>query len=86
MDKIIESNLNITTMYSAVTADMTVYEACKAMTANADTSSSQMDQFESILQCIGTSNAKSIDTFFLIYASSLVFFMQAGFAMLCAGK
>lgn len=72
-------------MSSAVTADMTVYEACKAMTADPDTSSSQMDQFESMLQCIGTSNAKSIDTFFLIYASSLVFFMQAGFAMLCAG-
>ena len=40
---------------------------------------------ESLLQCIGKLNANSIDTFFLIYASSLVFFIQAGFAMLCAG-
>ena len=46
---------------------------------------SQMDQMESLLQCIGKSNANSIDTFFLIYASSLVFFIQACFAMLCAG-
>lgn len=30
--------------------------------------------------------ASSIDSFFLIYAASLVFFMQAGFAMLCAGS
>eukprot|EP00581_Thalassiosira_minuscula_P012756 CAMPEP_0183715276 /NCGR_PEP_ID=MMETSP0737-20130205/9572_1 /TAXON_ID=385413 /ORGANISM="Thalassiosira miniscula, Strain CCMP1093" /LENGTH=519 /DNA_ID=CAMNT_0025944367 /DNA_START=151 /DNA_END=1710 /DNA_ORIENTATION=- len=66
---------------------MTVYEACKAMIADAGdvSSSSQTDYYDSMLQCIGTSNAKSIDVFFLIYCSSLVFFMQAGFAMLCAG-
>ena len=29
--------------------------------------------------------SSGLDTFFLIYAASLVFFMQAGFAMLCAG-
>ncbi|EED90411.1 predicted protein, partial [Thalassiosira pseudonana CCMP1335] len=38
-----------------------------------------------MIQCVGDSNSQSIDTFFLIFASSLVFFMQAGFAMLCAG-
>lgn len=27
-----------------------------------------------------------VDVFFLIYAASLVFYMQAGFAMLCAGS
>ena len=67
---------------SRINADMTVYEACKAM---GDPNASQMDQYDAMLQCIGTSNANSIDVFFLIYASSLVFFMQAGFAMLCAG-
>mmetsp|Transcript_5802 Transcript_5802/g.12640 ORF Transcript_5802/g.12640 Transcript_5802/m.12640 type:complete len:564 (+) Transcript_5802:424-2115(+) len=30
--------------------------------------------------------SSSIDAFFLIFAASLVFFMQAGFAMLCAGS
>ena len=44
-----------------------------------------MEQYDAMLQCVGDSNATSIDTFFLIYSSSLVFFMQAGFAMLCAG-
>lgn len=29
--------------------------------------------------------SQSVDSFFLIWATSLVFFMQAGFAMLCAG-
>jgi len=67
-----------------MTADLSVYEACKAM-SDPDSAASQMDQMESLLQCIGESNANSINTFFLIYASSLVFFMQAGFAMLCAG-
>lgn len=61
-----------------------VYEACKitlGIGAN-DTASHQQE----MLECIASSNASSIDSFFLIYASSLVFFMQAGFAMLCAGS
>jgi len=29
---------------------------------------------------------ENLDTFFLLYAASLVFFMQSGFAMLCAGS
>jgi len=44
---------------------------------------------DQLLQCIAGSlddtNA-GVNTFFLIYAASLVFFMQAGFAMLCAGS
>ena len=28
----------------------------------------------------------ALDIFFLLYAAALVFFMQAGFAMLCAGS
>ena len=59
-----------------------VYESCKAL---ADPNASQLEQYDSMLQCIGESNANSMNAFFLIYASSLVFFMQAGFAMLCAG-
>jgi len=30
--------------------------------------------------------AKGLDTFFLIFSGTMVFFMQAGFAMLCAGS
>lgn len=42
-----------------------------------------------ILECIANSldaTNSSVDTFFLIYAASLVFYMQTGFAMLCAGS
>ena len=66
-------------------ASTSVYEACRAMTSNSGNYTTQFDQYDAILQCVGDSNATSIDTFFLIYSSSLVFFMQAGFAMLCAG-
>lgn len=64
------------------TADMgvSVYEACKA-TLGLDANASVADHQEQILECIASSNASSIDSFFLIYASSLVFFMQAGFAV-----
>ncbi|KAL3787409.1 hypothetical protein HJC23_001806, partial [Cyclotella cryptica] len=62
-----------------------VYDACKS-TIPVNTTNSDTAVQEQILQCIASSNANSIDTFFLIYASSLVFFMQAGFAMLCAGS
>ena len=30
--------------------------------------------------------AGSVDAFYLLYAGALVFLMQAGFAMLCAGR
>ena len=65
-------------------ASASVYDTCKAIT-DAD-NASQAEQYDAMLQCVGDSNANSIDVFFLIYASSLVFFMQAGFAMLCAGS
>lgn len=45
------------------------------------------------LQCIADglergqiANSQDINTWFLIIASALIFFMQAGFAMLCAGS
>ena len=47
---------------------------------------------DALLQCISntfdavqTNSDSSIDTFFLLYAASLVFFMQTGFAMISAG-
>ena len=46
-----------------------------------------------ILQCVSDSleagqraNMKSSNTWFLLFAAALIFFMQAGFAMLCAGS
>ena len=44
---------------------------------------------DALLKCIANSldnTNVSVNTFYLIYAASLVFFMQAGFAMLCAGS
>jgi len=38
-----------------------------------------------IMYCAVHHLTLGMDTFFLLYASSLVFFMQAGFAMVCAG-
>eukprot|EP00540_Astrosyne_radiata_P022165 CAMPEP_0116846834 /NCGR_PEP_ID=MMETSP0418-20121206/14073_1 /TAXON_ID=1158023 /ORGANISM="Astrosyne radiata, Strain 13vi08-1A" /LENGTH=125 /DNA_ID=CAMNT_0004478161 /DNA_START=283 /DNA_END=657 /DNA_ORIENTATION=+ len=45
------------------------------------------------LECIANTleggqfaNAEDINTWLLIFASALIFFMQAGFAMLCAGS
>ena len=59
------------------------YEACLASNASST---------EALLQCItATYDAKltatdaSLDAFFLLYAASLVFFMQTGFAMIAAG-
>jgi Amt family ammonium transporter len=63
---------------------MSVYEVCRDLQPD-DSTASQADQVAFLLQCVGNSNAQSIDTFFLLYASCLVFLMQAGFAMLCAG-
>lgn len=67
----------------------TVYDACLAAYTATNTTEGDnalFDRQEYLLKCISESNAKSINTFFLIYAASLVFFMQAGFAMLCAGS
>lgn len=37
------------------------------------------------MQCISDNLQNGANTFFLLYAAALVFFMQAGFAMVCAG-
>eukprot|EP00591_Stephanopyxis_turris_P000846 CAMPEP_0195515732 /NCGR_PEP_ID=MMETSP0794_2-20130614/6701_1 /TAXON_ID=515487 /ORGANISM="Stephanopyxis turris, Strain CCMP 815" /LENGTH=585 /DNA_ID=CAMNT_0040644205 /DNA_START=127 /DNA_END=1884 /DNA_ORIENTATION=+ len=41
---------------------------------------------DDLTRCISDNLQHGIDTFFLLYATALVFFMQAGFAMLCAGS
>jgi Amt family ammonium transporter len=66
------------------------YESCLAdLTSSNNGTTPSADV---LLQCIantfddvGSNNNAAIDTFFLIYAASLVFFMQTGFAMICAG-
>ena len=64
------------------------YQTCLASASTDD----GMPTTDALLQCISASyDAKlsstdaSIDTFFLLYAASLVFFMQTGFAMISAG-
>jgi len=77
-----------------MSASTSIYDQCLAAyfetndAASADDSSLEatLARQQYLLKCISESNAESINTFFLVYASSLVFFMQAGFAMLCAGS
>ena len=67
------------------------YQTCLAdLTAANDTAASP--SADALLRCISDSldasrsnTHSSIDTFFLLYAASLVFFMQTGFAMISAG-
>jgi len=67
----------------------TVFESCSAQYTT--------DQLDSLLQCISDGSANEtaaakediaigLDNFYLIFAGALVFFMQLGFAMLCAGS
>jgi Amt family ammonium transporter len=65
------------------------YQICLAELANATSSTPTTD---ALLECISNSfdaaqvsTDLSIDAFFLLYASTLIFFMQTGFAMVCAG-
>mmetsp|Transcript_25419 Transcript_25419/g.42258 ORF Transcript_25419/g.42258 Transcript_25419/m.42258 type:complete len:569 (+) Transcript_25419:95-1801(+) len=62
--------------------DLSIYNDCAA----------QASEFP-VLQCVANAleqgqinNAQDANTWFLIFASALIFFMQAGFAMLCAGS
>ena len=61
---------------------MAAYEAC---VSSIDESLSEQEKTAQLVACIAGEVTSGVDTFFLIYAASLVFFMQAGFAMLCAG-
>jgi len=62
-----------------------VFETCSAKFGS--------DELDKLLSCISdqhTDNlgdlADGLDSFYLIFAGALVFFMQTGFAMLCAGS
>jgi len=70
-------------------SDVSVFETCTAQYTT--------DELDSLLQCISDGSAAAtaaatldistgLDHFYLIYAGALVFFMQLGFAMLCAGS
>eukprot|EP00569_Conticribra_weissflogii_P004990 CAMPEP_0171335330 /NCGR_PEP_ID=MMETSP0878-20121228/5261_1 /TAXON_ID=67004 /ORGANISM="Thalassiosira weissflogii, Strain CCMP1336" /LENGTH=581 /DNA_ID=CAMNT_0011836579 /DNA_START=175 /DNA_END=1920 /DNA_ORIENTATION=+ len=64
-----------------------VYAKCiSALSSPNLTTDERQDE---ILQCLGSTldeTMSGVNTFYLIYAASLVFYMQAGFAMLCAGS
>lgn len=53
----------------------TLYEQCASNNLTGD----------ALTRCISNGLQHGIDTFFLLFATALVFFMQAGFAMICAG-
>jgi Amt family ammonium transporter len=64
---------------------MSLFESCLATHGAEDTTA--------LLRCVADETEKArdslisgVDTFYLIYAGALVFFMQVGFAMLCAGS
>jgi Amt family ammonium transporter len=67
------------------------YQSCLADLTTTNSSSSPTA--EALLQCISnsfdasrTNTNDAVDAFFLLFASTLVFFMQTGFAMVCAGS
>ena len=69
------------------------YEACASQL---DDGLDATEQNTVLLRCLASAvdtvtkmqeeASHGLDTFFIIYAASLVFFMQAGFAMVCAGS
>lgn len=77
-----------------MTSMESTYQSCLADLTNSSSSasSSSPPTTEALLQCISDSfdasrinTNESVDAFFLLYASTLVFFMQTGFAMVSAG-
>jgi len=62
------------------------YELCSQ---SLDPNLSTDERQDHLIRCLANSldaTNNGINTFYLIYAASLVFYMQAGFAMLCAGS
>lgn len=65
---------------------ISTFELCSQSLDPSLSTDARQDQ---LIQCIASSldqTKTGVDTFFLIYSASLVFYMQAGFAMLCAGS
>lgn len=61
-----------------------IYETCSAKFADSTAELIQCVSDEQDVQRLGVMNG--LDTFFLIFAGAMVFFMQTGFAMLAAGS
>lgn len=69
---------------SAASMNLTIYDTCldKATTGGVVMLECVVNELE-----LGqNSNAEDSNTWFTIFAAALIFFMQAGFAMLCAGS
>ena len=65
-----------------ITTSTEILEACQ------DVGDNQEEQMKCIVEQLLQQDASDQDyssTIFLVYSAALVFFMQAGFAMLCAG-
>lgn len=82
MDAYCTSLLGETFAEAAVSADFAGYGDLSA----AQLSCVSRLQIDSNFANAASEVASNMDTFFLLYAASLVFFMQAGFGMLCAGS
>mmetsp|Transcript_3909 Transcript_3909/g.10766 ORF Transcript_3909/g.10766 Transcript_3909/m.10766 type:complete len:631 (-) Transcript_3909:298-2190(-) len=62
-----------------------VYKTCVAAVGQNGTADETLECITTMLQAETSDVAKGLDVFFLIWAAALMFFMQAGFAVLCAG-
>lgn len=78
--------------YDTCLADLSLSGSGGGDDGSAASDSSSALTTNALLQCISASfdaanksSDAATDAFFLLYAASLVFFMQTGFAMLCAG-
>jgi len=64
---------------------MSLFEQC-VETHGADLSTNLLECVSDRTEASRADLISGVDTFYLIYAGALVFFMQVGFAMLCAGS
>jgi Amt family ammonium transporter len=73
-------------MTASADDETSTFNVClQSLSANLTTDEQQHE----MLRCISNSidaTKSGVDAFFLVYAASLVFYMQAGFAMVCAGS
>lgn len=73
-------------MPPGLSPSQSTFDACmQSLTANLTTDEQQTEMLRCISNTIDETRS-GVDAFYLIYAASLVFFMQAGFAMVCAGS
>jgi len=62
-----------------------VFESCQANFEDGDTAG-MLECISDQFQADRTAKAKDLNDFLLVLAGSMIFFMQSGFAMLCAGS